>query len=400
MDLLTRKLSNGINVFLQPRDFPTVSLGFCLYGGAGHDPKGLKGAAHLIEHLQYKGRDKSFSRNFSRRVETKGGAFNAQTSNEATTYYGTFTEEHGLEGLELISSLGIKHHCTPAVFDKERSVVWQEINQYHDNPRDFVEDKLQLCLFSPPFGSSILGSKKDVAGMTPGRIEPVLDRLYFPGNYTFGAVGKIDFGEMCKVLERTYQPIKGDPVASPIVIRRNSHWQEIRKDLDQAHFAFGIHAPAENQPSYLAFSLLEAYLTGASFSRFFEEIREDRGLAYAVKGFLSAERNHGQYGVYVGADASKLPHIEKLILSGFKEAEKMTARELGELKEMVLGRRTVAMESTESALFDFFSTSLNAKDVRKSARYKTDLYRVSLDEVRAAAASVKNGYSTARILPA
>ncbi|HEV2591638.1 MAG TPA: insulinase family protein, partial [Gaiellaceae bacterium] len=125
-----------------------------------------------------------------------------------------------------------------------------------------------------------------------------------------------------------------------------------RKDTEQYHVCLGAPGISRSDRRRFAASLLDAILGGSASSRLFQEIREKRGMAYAVYSFISQYTDTGQIGVYLGTREDNL--AEALAITSDQIADiaggNLPARELERAKENLKGRILLSMESTSTRM--------------------------------------------------
>ena len=283
-------------------------------------------------------------------------------------------------------------------FEKEKRVILEEIKMYHDEPRRSAMEMIEKNMYEKPFGELIIGSKETVSGLDRDFVADYFKRHYSPENYIVTIVGDADFEKVCDYLEKNFA-VEGKKLSMKKIGLKKGESVEERNDLDQAHFVFGVHAPLPNDEEHYALEVLDAYLANGMSSKLFLEIREKRGLAYAVKSSIDAEKNYSNYLIYVGTTKEAVPEVKKLILNGFADVEKMTEKELEEAKQRVIGLRDVTSEESSSVMNELMFAEL-AGDAGNYYEYEERIRRVDLGSVkRLAKELIKKGYSTASVVP-
>ncbi|MFH1803215.1 MAG: pitrilysin family protein [archaeon] len=396
MKLQKKRLKNGITVVWEKRDLPLVALSITNPFGAAYENSDVKGIAHLIEHLVFKGTKTRTHEDISREIEKKGGILNAFTAQDVTSFWFKLSSEHVFSGLDIISDVMSNPIFDKGEFEKEKKVVIEEIRMYHDMPMRAVHEQIEANLYKKPFGEGIAGSEKSVGGLKRDFVADYFFNHYNPGNFVVTLVGKVDFKKVCDYVERNFKPRKVK-LKLPKIVKWNKESVERRKGIDQAHFVFAFHAPLIKEKGYYELEALNAYLAKGMSSKLFLEIREERGLAYTVKGSLNTEKNYSYYSIYVGTRKEALPEVKKLILKGFRDVSKMTEKDLMEAKEMLVGLRKVSMEESSDVMNELMFHELLGK-AEDYYDYEKKVRAVTLAGVKKAANFGK--YSTAAIVPA
>lgn len=395
MKFQKKKLKNGIIVIHESRDLPVVALSITNRFGGAYEKSEIKGIAHVIEHLLFTGTETRTNEQISREIEKKGGILNAFTAQQATSFWFKLPSEHLFAGLDILTDMINNPAFPKEKFEKEKKVIIEEIKMYHDNPRMAALEQIEKNLYHKPFGELIIGSKETVSAINRDFLMKFYKQMYNPKNFVVTIVGKADFKKVCGYLEKNFIPAKETPSIIPIK-KLNKETTEERADQDQAHLVFAIHAPLPSDKKYYDLEVLDAYLADGMSSKLFQEIREKRGLAYAVKSDIDSEKDYSHYVIYVGTTKSALSKVKKLILQGFKDIEKMTEKDLEEAKERLIGVKKISQEESVNVMDELMNAELigQAEDYYKE---EEKIKTVKLEDVKALA-KIKN-YSTAAIVP-
>ncbi len=395
MKLLRKKLKNGMIVIMEKRELPVVSFSITNRFGAAFEESKVKGIAHFMEHLVFTGTKTRSHEDISREIEKKGGILNAFTSHEVTSFWFKLPSEHVFAGIDIIIDMLKNPKFEEKKFEKEKKVILEEIKMYHDMPQRFVFDKIESELYDKPFGEGVIGSDKTVSAMTRDFVFDYFKKHYSPENYIATIVGNADFEKVCAYIEKNFES-EGKKLKEFKIKTKNGHFVEERDGIDQAHFLFAIHAPLPNTKEFYALEVLDAYLANGMSSRLFLKIREEKGLAYAVKSSVNSEKNYNYYSIYVGTPKKNVEEVKKIILDEFENVKNMGEKELNEAKERVIGLRRVSSEEGANVMNELMAHELvgNAKDYYK---HEEKIRKVSLEDVKELA-KIKD-FSTALIAP-
>jgi predicted Zn-dependent peptidase len=393
--LLKRKLKNGIQVVMEERDLPVVSLSITNTFGGAYESKKIKGVAHFIEHLLFTGTSNRTSEQISREIEKKGGILNAFTSHEVTSFWFKIPSEHVFTGLEILADMLNNPLFENEKFDKEKKVILEEIKMYHDNPRLSAFEQLEKNMFESPFGDLIIGSKETVSALKRDEVYEIFKNSYSPENYIVTIVGKADFDKICAFLEKNFVS-KGKKAKMLKIVCKNSETIQDREGIDQAHLVFAIHAPLANTDDFYALKVLDAYLAEGMSSRLFLEIREKRGLAYSVKSDFGAEKEYSTYTIYVGTTKEAVSKVKELIIKEFENVKNMTEKDLIEAKQMLLGLRKISSEESANVMNELMFEQYRGNG-EEYYNFEKRINGISLEQVKKVA-KVKD-YSISAIVP-
>jgi len=392
-----RKLKNGINVIMEKRDLPVVSLSITNRFGAGYEKSEIKGIAHFIEHLIFTGTKKRTSEEISREIEKRGGILNAFTSHEVTSFWFKLPSEHLFFGLDVLKDILTNTLFNKEKFDKEKKVIIEEIKMYHDEPRSHAFEMIEKNLFEPSFGDLVIGSKETVEGLERDFVADYFRKNYNPRNFIVTVVGNVNFDEICEYFEKNFEANESE-IGKIEIKKKNGESVEKRRDIDQAHVVFAAHAPLKGDKRHYALEILNAYLAGGMSSKLFVEIREKRGLAYAVRGDIVSEKNYSYYVIYVGTTKEAFEEVKNLILQGIKDVEKMGEDELKESKEKIIGLKRISLEESSNVMNDLMFEELVGK-AENYYDYDNQINAVKLNDVKKLAKEFAKEYSFASVVP-
>jgi len=390
-----KKLSNGLTVLFEERKLPVAISSVSVKTGAEYEQERTKGVSHFIEHLVFKGTKNRKQQEISGEIEKKGGVLNAFTSEEVTCFWNKLPSRHFSLGIDIASDLASNPLFDSEELEKERKVILEEIKMYHDNPQYYVIKKIKSLLFEKPFGMDISGTMKTVSGISREDVLKYYGDSYFTGNMILTVVGKADFEEICKLGEKIF-PKKIKKVQEIIPIKKNQQLIEKRKGLDQTHLVLGFHVPGMRDKKRYVAEILNVILTEGMSSRLFQEIREKRGLAYAVKGILQQDRNYGNELIYVGTTKENVGKVKEIILKEIKKLQKLEKREFEEVKEQLIGLRNVGSEDSEEVMTQLIYEE-NAGNAEEYYKYEERINGLNAEDIRDLART--NNYSFIALIP-
>jgi predicted Zn-dependent peptidase len=396
MEFFRRKLRNGMLVVMEKRSLPIVTVNIANTFGGAYESSKIKGISHVIEHTVFNGTKNRTCEEISKEVEKRGGILNAFTADELTNFWFKLPSEHISAGLSILNDILTNPTFNKEKFEKEIKVILEEIKMLDDDPRSYCFKKLIENLYEKPFGLGTIGTKESVSSLKRDLIINVFKKEYNPKNFIAVVVGNADFDYICDYFEKNFKPTESTPSKKLPIIKKQAHSIEARSGIDQAHFYFGVHAPLPPSLDSYAFEILAAYLTSGMSSKLFLDIREKRGLAYAVKGELAAEKDYAFYAIYVGTQKRAVKEVEKIIVKGFKSAQNLTQKELEELKEKLIGLKKVASEDSEYTSRELLFSELRG-DASEYYKYEDKINSVKLADVKKVAKIKK--YSTATLIP-
>jgi predicted Zn-dependent peptidase len=387
-------LSNGLRV--ASREMPgieTAAVGLYAETGSRFEPARLNGIAHLFEHMVFKGAGGRSAREISEAIEDVGGDLNACTDRDSTSFTASVMAEHVPLGVELIADMILHPHFAEAELEREKDVVLQELGEARDTPGDIIFDDLQAAAFADqPLGRSVLGSEESIAEIAVGDLHAWRLGQYRAGGLTLVAAGRVDHESLVELAERHFGALPAGTAPAPEPARFTGGDRIGRAVSDQAHVALGFPAPAQLAPAYYAARLFSDSVGGGMSSRLFQQVREERGLAYSVYSMLQPWRDGGLFAVYAAtarrqsAAASQL--IDEILAEAARSAE---PRELDRVRTQAKAGLLMSLESPwGQAHYVARQLALHGRLV-EPAEVVRDLEKVTLDEMREAGAAMLAG---------
>ncbi|MFH1115543.1 MAG: pitrilysin family protein [Pseudomonadota bacterium] len=347
-------LDNGTRIVTERVPFlKSVSLGIWVRSGSRFEHPELNGICHFIEHMLFKGTERRSAFAIAQEIDSVGGVINAFTSKELTSFYCKVLSENLDLAADLLTDIFLNPSFPEEEIEREKQVVCQEIHQMEDTPEDLVHEILGVRFWgSDPLGQPILGTIPSVSALDRETIARFKDDNYTTAESVICAAGDLEHDKIVELFEKGMSRLKTGSTPSPDAVPKSrGSAQVISKDLEQVHICFGTDGPSAVDDTRHAGYILNSILGNGMSSRLFQEVREKRGLAYAVYSFLSSFSDTGMFGVYAGCDPKR---IEELLATVGKEtlglADSITEEDLRTAKNQIRGNIILAMESTEARM--------------------------------------------------
>jgi predicted Zn-dependent peptidase len=332
----------------------SVSLGVWLTRGSRHESVDRSGIAHFVEHMLFKGTATRSAEDIAQAIDSIGGQLDAFTAKEYASYYIKVLDEHLPLAVDLLSDIVMNPNFEDEDLDKEKKVILEEIKMVEDTPDDLVHE-----LFTQHFweghalGRPILGSKETVESFTAGILRDYFRGSYVAPNLIVSAAGNVEHAMVRDLIARAFDkvsparaPFQDEaPRVMPQVIVRS-------KELEQSHVCLGTNSYPQNHPDRYVSYIMNTVLGGSMSSRLFQNVREKRGLAYAVFSGLSAYRDAGNITIYAGCANEAVPELVDLCveeLRGMKKAP-VADTELRRAKDHLKGSLMLSLENTASRM--------------------------------------------------
>ncbi|MCA1040824.1 insulinase family protein [Bacillus infantis] len=364
---------NGVRVVLE--NIPTVrsvAIGVWIGTGSRNEHPGNNGVSHFLEHMFFKGTKTRTAREIAESFDSIGGQVNAFTSKEYTCYYAKVLDTHSKFALDVLADMFFNSTFDGEELNKEKNVVLEEIKMYEDTPDDIVHDLLGKAIYeSHPLGYPILGTEETLETFKGDTLREYMHETYTPENVVISIAGNISdsFIQEVEKLFGSYEAGKQERNEDKPVFHSNRVSR--KKETEQAHLCLGYEGLPVGHKDMYSLILLNNILGGSMSSRLFQDVREQRGLAYSVFSYHSSFQDTGMVTIYGGTGAKQLDVLYETIQETLATLKRdgITERELKNSKEQMKGSLMLSLESTNSRM------SRNGKNELLLGRHR------SLDEI-------------------
>lgn len=345
-------LNNGLRVAHLPiKSTQLVHSGLFINTGSRDETSTNNGAAHFIEHALFKGTKKRKASQLFNRIESVGGELNAYTTREMTAYYASSLKRHVDRSFDLLSDMCFNSLLDTHELDKERKVIFEEIEMYEDSPEDSIYDDFFMELFpGHSLGYNILGTKETLKGLGSSELRDFLKHQYQPENMVFSVVGNVSTSRVERLaVEYLDQPF--DTLDRAIRNQPNGYTpfqKELDKDFQQTHCILGGHAYSRHDPKRYALMLLNNILGGQNMgSRLNLSVREKHGFCYHISSTYQAFQDTGVFFIAFGCDDKNLRKTLAIIKRelALLRNKKLGPLQLSRAKRQLQGNIAMASEN-------------------------------------------------------
>ena len=349
-----RELPGGLRVFSEPLSEATsVSLGVWIRAGSRDEHDNVAGITHLMEHMLFKGTPDLDALGIAQAFEGIGAQENAATGEEYTVLYARFLPEHLEKALDVMGDMVLRP--TFADLEREREVIVEEIKMYEDRPDQMADEYLSSLIFhGDPLGRPIIGSAETVRGVDHDTLKNFHQDTYTTANVFVVGAGKLDPDELEAMVEAKLGGLpSGEPFgrdAHPGEPQSRVHYKF--KETEQYHVSVGsLGIPASSEDRF-AMAALNNVFGGGMSSRLFQEVREKRGLAYAVYSYHQSYSDAGAIKTYVGSTTGNVEEAVGIIVREMNKmrTEPVDAEELERTKQQLKSSTLLALESTAARM--------------------------------------------------
>jgi len=388
----------------------SVSLGIWIGIGSRDETPEQAGAAHFLEHLLFKGTQRRTASGIAEEIDAVGGELNAFTAKEHTCYYAHVLDTDVALAIDLLADVVTDARLAHADTELERGVVLEEIAMRDDDPEDLLGELFDEALFGGhPLGLPIVGSEESIRGMSRETLHAFWRSEYTTPRMVVAAAGNLSHGHLADLAgaalsaaaERT-----GDG-ASPVPPRRGGTHPAVTgsvvlhgDDTEQAHLLLGVPGIDRHDPRRRALAVLNAALGGGLSSRLFQQVREQRGLAYSVYSSTASYADVGSLSVYAGCAPERLGEVAGVVRDVLTDvaADGLTTAELVRAQGSLRGGLVLGSEDTPSRMNRIGRSELDHGRQRSLAESLDGIAAVTADEVAAVARDLLSQPLTAAVV--
>ena len=349
------RLRNGVRILTETIPHAiSVSAGIWILRGSRSEPSEWNGITHFVEHLFFKGTASRTALDISREIESVGGSLNAFTGKEFLCLHARALYNHMPLIMELLGDIFLRSNLPEQEIERERQVILQEINMVDDSPEELIHELFAGAYWrGHPLGRSTLGTREIIGRLERKSLAEYIGLLQDPERVLLTVSGRLDHDEVVRVAEEHLDFSANG--AEGVTLEKPSPHRGLHlhlKDLGQAHICLGTLGYPYSHPQRYGYHVLNTLLGGGMSSRLFQEIRENRGLAYSVYSFQAAYLDTGMLGVYVGTGREAVTEVIDLLVENFSrlKREDVSADELRTAKEQLKGNLLLSTESTGSRM--------------------------------------------------
>ncbi len=349
-------LKNGIRVVHRQTASPVAYLGLMVGAGTRDEQPKHNGLAHYIEHTVFKGTQHRTARQIINRIENIGGEINAYTTKEETTYYAATLVEYFSRTLELIADMVMNPTFPKKETDKERAVIYDEIQSYNDSPSELIYDDFENLIFAGhPLQMPILGTKKTLRYLNQKVALDFLQQNYTPDRMVFFSASNLPFK---KVIQYAEKYLENYHVTCDIPSVRIAPEEQTRgakgtfhKHTHQTHVMLGTRAFPIGHEKQLALYFLNNIIGGSGMNSLLNlSLREQRGLVYTIESNYTPLSDTGYWATYFASEPQDTDQCLNLI---YKQLATLREKPLSDATfrkylRQLLGQMAISAENQEN----------------------------------------------------
>ncbi|MDD5087993.1 MAG: pitrilysin family protein [bacterium] len=332
----------------------SAALGIWVTVGSRHETADENGTSHFIEHMAFKGTAARSALDIARTIECGGGMINAFTGKELTCFHVHVLDEKLPEAFDLLADILRNSLFDPAEIEKEKRVVLDEIRDHEDMPDDVAHEFFMKSLFhAHSLSRPILGTPDNVRSFSREQLLKFIGAHYTPTRIVVTAAGNVRHARLLAQVERSLHlpPAKRMPAGGRVSALRPGV-ERHQRPIQQAHMLIGTRGLPYAHRDRFTLSVLNTLLGGGMSSRFFQNIREKHGVAYAIYSFAEMMRDTGVWATYLATDPERVDRARDLVLEELKSLRDRgaSANEVEGVKTQLKGNIMLGLENVSSRM--------------------------------------------------
>lgn len=395
---------NGLRIVLE--EIPTVrsvAIGIWVNSGSRHENQKNNGISHFLEHMFFKGTQTRTSLEIAEAFDSIGGQVNAFTSKEYTCFYAKILDNHAEYALHILADMFFHSTFAEEELEKEKQVVYEEIKMYEDTPDDLVQDLLDRSSYPHhALGYPILGTVETLETFTGETLKAYMHQMYTPDRVVISVAGNVKEAFITQI-ERLFGSYEREKVRIETEKPLFHHNRiQRKKDIEQTHLCFAYEGLPIGHKDIYDLIVMNNIFGGSFSSRLFQEVREQKGLAYSIFSYHSAYHDSGMVTIYGGTGANQMNDLFDTIQTTIQDLKNhgVTEKELRNSKEQLKGNVMLSLESTNSRM------SRNGKNELLLRRHRSlddmieEIDQVTIESTNTLAARIfSEPYAVALISP-
>ena len=354
MSVHVTRLAGGLTVASDRMEsVETVSVGVYVDVGTRHETAATNGVAHILEHMAFKGTTTRSARDIAEQIEAVGGQMNAHTGREQTAYYVKLLKEDLDLGVELIADILQNSVFDPEELERERGVILQELGQVEDTPDDVIFDRFgEIAYPDQAVGRPVLGKADIIASLPRQALVDFRSAFYAAPRMVLCAAGRLDHAHLLRLAEARFSGLSASSHDGLVAARWEGGEYRQDDDLEQVHLTIGFPGVSYTDPDFWSANVLATVLGGGMSSRLFQEVRERRGLCYAISAWSSSLVDGGNFGVYTGTGPDAVAELVPVLAEELRRiaATPPAAEEMARARAQLRAGLLMGLESTSARM--------------------------------------------------
>jgi zinc protease len=395
-DVYAFTLDNGLTVLLVPKPGTGITaVDIWVNVGSLNETREISGISHFFEHMLFKGTERRPG-GIDKEIEALGGRTNASTSYDFTHYYIILPSEHTELALDIIADITQNSTFPQEEIAREKEVVLREQQQRSDDPTSFAFFTMRQDFYTVhPYKLPIIGFADSLEKLTREDFLTWMKTYYVPNNMTLVVAGDIELEKTLQIVKEKFGAMQPKEIPAQTYPKEPARTQkiikEIRRDVRQGYLIFAWPGPSIKEPQDVyAMDVLITALSEGRSSRFYKNLKKERGLVTAIDASYFTQKEPGIFNIYAEFPYENRVAVEQAILSELKEIldGKLSAEEIERAKRVLLAREALQAETAAGFAGTLGFYSVVAGDYQFALTYPEKIRAVTVEDVLAVARNI------------
>ncbi len=382
-------LKNGLRVVTYPMEnTKTLTLLILVAVGSKYETKEVNGISHLLEHMAFKGTERRpKTLDIAKELDKVGGVYNAFTSKEFMGFWVKVDSKHFDLASDVLSDMLFNSLFKAEEIEKEKRVIFEEINMIKDNPQGFVLEIWEKLLYNDqPAGWMISGEKDTLEKITRQDIVDYFQKYFSAQNTLIALAGDFKEKEALEKIQKFFDGFNSVQLIQKEAVRESQASPQILldfKETGQAHLCLGVRAFNIFQKEKYPLTVLANLLGGIMSSRLFIKVREKEGLCYYIRTHIEHYSDTGYLMTHAGVENGNIEKAIKLILEEYKDLSqnKVPEDELRKAKDNIMGHVYLGLETSDAWASFLGLQEILEKKIMMPEETLAEIEKVTADDI-------------------
>ena len=381
-----KELDCGIRIAMEEiTHVQSVSIGIWVKAGAVDESNSVSGISHYIEHMLFKGTNERNAKQIAEDVDKIGGQINAFTGKEATCYYIKILTSNTEKAVQILLDMFLNSKFDDKEMIKEKQVILEEIKMIEDSPEDDVHDIIcELIFKGHALEHSIIGTPKSLKSIEREDVLKYIEEEYTRDNIVISVSGNFKEEEICALFDDKLKSLKRDKLLKQEMHATYTPNYKVKvKDIEQTHICLGTRTFGLADDRHYTLVLLNNIMGGSMSSRLFQNIREEKGLAYSVYSMVNSFVQEGYFNIYAGVSHDKIKDVILAIkeeLISLKD-KGISEDELSIAKEQLKSSYIFSQENVNGRMFSIGKSTILLGKIYTPEEIIEGIDRVSMEDI-------------------
>ena len=387
---VVRRFGNGLTVLIkEDKSHPVVSLQYWVGTGSMNEGHWQgSGLSHLLEHLVFKGTENYSGQDLARKVQERGGHWNAYTSVNRTVYYIDGPAESWQIFLNLLTELVFCPTFPEEEVEREKEVVRREMAMYADDPDSVAYQLLMQTLYlKHPRRWPVLGEPASFDCLTRQDVLDYHASRYVPNNVVLSIAGDVDAAKILSHLELLVEDFKARPLNRELIPHEPHQFgsRTVRKEFAVPYSKLNLawRLPCSGHPDTPALSALSSILGGGRSARFYEKFHDRLGLVYSIEVHSNqSESDEGAFTISMDVDRAQRDKVRDLVLQELRNlAEEDFTEDLKRVCKQTRVSRLRRRSSAAGVASEMGADWFGARNLNLSSVWQEAIERVTTEDL-------------------